>query len=61
MERQGRGRDGGTRDERGGGGEEKGSCVLPGSFVNTLQTVFVGDNFLSLHDFHVVCVCVYYI
>lgn len=39
-----------------------GSGVLPGSFVNTLQTVFVVELLpesaeLSLHDFHTVCVC----
>lgn len=27
-----------------------GSCVLPGSFVNTLQTVFVAAYFLSLRN-----------
>ncbi len=46
-----------------------GSCVLPGSFVNTLQTVFVvlpESTELSLHDSHImwivcvfVCVCVH--
>lgn len=60
-------------EKRGGRGKCKkkngkkqkcGSGVLPGSFVNTLQTVFVVELLpesaeLSLHDFHTVCVFVY--